>query len=239
VTFGSEHYIPVLKIKRGEKKALTAIEPSICQRITPLLEIVQRTDKSLDDHLKTAFKELANSTSRYARCFLDAREIAPDGTTGAQEVFARASAAGIAFTPVTGFSRSADVAAALGHRTRGLALRLTREEFEAGQLAPGLADFMNQHGLVPEETDLIVDLGPVDDMVVDGVIAFTDAFLSEVPDQTRWRTLTVLHVPSRKAWVGSGNSPTIWSSGLNGSLGETTFMVAARVFPACRRSATA
>ena len=40
MTFGPHHYVPVLKIKRGEKKALAAIEPSVRQRITPLLEIV-------------------------------------------------------------------------------------------------------------------------------------------------------------------------------------------------------
>lgn len=191
MSFGPEHYVPVLKIKRGEKRALTAIAPSIRERIIPMLEIVQRTEKSLDDHLDTAFKDLVSSLSPYARCFLDAREIAPDGPAGAQAVFSRAAAAGIIFTPVTGFSRSADVAAALRHRTHGIALRLTRDELEGGNLAPGLAGFMDQHGLAPEEIDLVVDLGPVDDMIVDGVIELTDAFLSEVPDHTRWRTFTV------------------------------------------------
>ncbi len=191
MTFGPHHYVPVLKIKRGEKKALAAIEPSIRQRITPLLEIVERTGKTLSDHLETAFKDLAGSVSPYARCFLDAREIAPDGPAGAQAVFSQASAADIIFTPVTGISRSADVAAALSHRTHGIALRLTREELEAGGLAIGLAGFMSQHELSPEEIDLVVDLGPVDEMVVDGIIAFTDTFLREVPHKTRWRTFTL------------------------------------------------
>jgi hypothetical protein len=204
VSFGPDHYVPVLKVKRGEKKALTAIAPSIRQRITPLLEIVERTEKSLDDHLKTAFKDLANSVSPYVRCLLDAREIAPDGPAGAQAVFSRAAAAGLVFTPVTGFSRSADVAAALSHRTHGIALRLTRVELEGGNLASGLTGFMSQHGLAPEEIDLVVDLGPVDDMVVDGVIAFTDAFLSEVPDHTRWRTLTVSACAFPKSMGGVG-----------------------------------
>ena len=191
MTFGPRHYIPILKIKRGEKKALQAIEDPIRQRITPLLEIVERTDKALDEHLKTAFKDLADSVRPYSRCFLDAREIAPDGPAAAAEVFQQASSAGIAFTPVTGITRSADVAAALSHRTQGVALRLTRDEFEAGHITGSLGSFMSQHGLAPEEADLIVDLGAVDDLVVDGVSALTDAFLAEVPDHTRWRTFTV------------------------------------------------
>lgn len=191
MTFGPHHYVPVLKIKRGEKKALAAIEPSVRQRITPLLEIVERTDKQLDAHLKTTFRDLADSVEPYSRCFLDAREIAPDGPVAAEEVFNRASSAGIVFTPVTGITRSADVTAALSHTTNGLALRLTRDEFEGGHLASSLISFMSQHRLVPEETDLIVDLGPVDDMVVDGVVAFTDVFLTDIPDHARWRTFTV------------------------------------------------
>jgi len=194
VTFGSRHYVPVLKIMRGEKKALQAIDPTVRQRVTPLLEIVKRkadTARTIDGHLDTAFKGLADSVEPYSRCFLDAREIAPDGAAAAAEVFRRASEAGIRFTPVTGITRSADVDAALDHRTHGAALRLTRDEFEGGGLGTRLIGFVSEHGLSPEETDLIVDLGPVDDLVVVGISALTDAFLAEVPDHTRWRTFTV------------------------------------------------
>jgi hypothetical protein len=190
MTFGPHHYVPVLKIKRGEKAALAAIEPSLRERLTPLLEIVERRDKPLAGHLDTAFKNLADSVRPYTRCFLDAREIAPDGPAAAEHVFRRAAADGIAFTPVTGITRTADVVAALNHRGHGLALRLTRAELEAGQV-PGAVGFMTQHDLVPEDVDLIVDLGPVDDMVVDGMSALADAFLAEVPSSARWRTLTL------------------------------------------------
>jgi len=192
MSFGPSHYVPVLKIKRGEKKALTQISPTIRRRVTPLLEIVERIeDKGVDEHLDTAFAKLAESVAPYSRCFLDAREVAPDGPAAAAAVFERASAEGISFMPVTGISRSADVIAALQHRTSGLALRLTREEFEAGNLAHRLSVFTQQHGLSREETDLIVDLGAVDDLITPGVRALAGAFLSSVPDASAWRTLTV------------------------------------------------
>jgi hypothetical protein len=194
VTFGAHHYVPVLKVKRGEKKALSLVLPVLRARISPLLEIVERKpDKpgTVAAHLDNAFKGLAASVSSYARCFLDAREIAPDGPAAALEVFRRATSAGIVFTPVTGILRTADVAAALGHQQHGLALRLTREEFESGNLNRSLQAFMKQHGLTPEGTDLIIDLGAVDEMIVDGVAALTAAFLSDVPDHPRWRTFTV------------------------------------------------
>lgn len=194
MTFGSNHYVPVLKVKRGEKAALRSLAPPLFQRITPLLEIVERRpDKasSLRVHLDTAFKDLAASAAPFSRVFLDAREIAPDGAAAAQAAFDRAAEEGMSFTPVTGVNRNADVAAALAHSQMGVALRLTRQEFEAGGLNQAIHRFLSIHGLAPEALDLIVDLGAVDDMVSFGVMALADAFLAEVPFLTRWRTLTV------------------------------------------------
>jgi len=67
----------------------------------------------------------------------------------------------------------------------------TRDEYESGDLARNLQDFMKRHDLALEEIDLIVDLGSVDDLIVAGVTALTDAFLADVPDHSRWRTFTV------------------------------------------------
>ncbi len=192
MTFGARHYVPILKVKRGEKTTLRRISANLCSWITPLLEIVERKpDKVLAAHLETAFKDLAESVRPYPRCFLDAREIAPEGAEAAVEVFRRASNAGIVFAPVTGISRMADVAAALGHRTHGLALRLTRPEFENGDLATSVEAFLRLHGLAPNEVDLIIDLGAVEDLIVDGIKTLTEAFMADVPHHERWRTFTV------------------------------------------------
>ncbi|MCL5801666.1 MAG: beta family protein [Gammaproteobacteria bacterium] len=194
VIFGPNHYVPVLKVKRGEKAALLALAAPLCSRITPLLEIVERkVDKApnVEKHLDTTFKDLAGSAKLFSRCFLDARELAADGPAAAAQVFQRAVAAGIVFTPVTGLSRAADVAAAMTHRQHGLMLRLTRDEFESGGLTVAIGRFLTTHGLSPEQVDLFVDLGAVDQMVVAGIMALTDAFLADIPDHPRWRTLTV------------------------------------------------
>lgn len=192
MSFGPDHYMPVLKVKRGEKMALRLVKASFRSRIMPLLEIIERRpEKALEEHLDTAFSGLAESVREYPRCFLDARELASDGQTAAAATFQRAADAGMVFTPVTGISRSADVDVAKEYRALGLALRLTRGEFERGGLTKNLSKFMTAHGLAPEETDLIVDLGPVDDMIAPGVMAFANSFLTEVPEHARWRTFTI------------------------------------------------
>lgn len=192
MTFGPNHYVPVLKVKRGEKSALKQVDASLKPRITPLLEIVERKDnKTIHAHAKTAFDKLAESVAAYPRCLLDLREIAPDGESAAAMFFDRAVSEGLLFTPVTGISRTADVAAALAHQTNGLALRVTRAEFEAGALAARISTFLTTHAVDPSTVDLIADLGPVEDLIAEGIMALTSAFLAEIPQQTQWRTLTV------------------------------------------------
>ena len=191
MTLESTDYVPVLKVKRGEKSALRTILDANRSRITPLLEIVERTDAGLDDHLRIAFSGLGESLNGYPRCFLDTREIERDGPTAAQETFRRATEEGIAFTPVTGLTRAADLAAALNFSVDGLALRLTRKEFEDGILPQGIPRFMAMYGLIPEHVDLIIDLGALDDFVTPGVVGFGAAFLGEIPNQGRWRSLII------------------------------------------------
>ena len=41
MTFGPGHYVPVLKVKRGEKSALQLVDFDLRKHITPLLEIVE------------------------------------------------------------------------------------------------------------------------------------------------------------------------------------------------------
>jgi hypothetical protein len=192
MTFGANHYVPILKVKQGEKAALASVAHALVPQITPLLEIVERTDgKPIDKHIDTAFKGLPHAVSSYSRCFIDTAAIAADGTSAARDVFSRGKAAGIVFTPITGVTRTVDVAPALEYTDHGIGLRLTRAEFESGQLPTAIPSFLGMHGLSSSDVDLIVDLGAVEEMVVDGIAALTGAFLADVPNHQGWRTLTV------------------------------------------------
>jgi hypothetical protein len=197
MTFGPDHYVPVLKLKRGEKAALEALTDAVRASITPLFEVPDRKalpgkkPRELTRHIDTAFSKLGAALAGFDRFFVDCREIAPDGPGAAAEVFSHAAALGTPFTPVTGLSRTADLGAALAHKKHGTAIRLTRDEYETGHLPRDLVAFMRQNGLRHEETDLFLDLGAVEDMIVPGVIALARGFVDDVPEPKRWRTLTV------------------------------------------------
>ena len=142
------YYMPVLKAKRAEKVALTKVASALRPRILPLVEVVaRRPEKSVDGHLDTAFADLPETLQPYGRCLLDAGEIAADGASAAEAVFDRATQAGLKFSAVTGLSRSADVAPAVANKGNGLALRVTRKEFEAGGLAGRIEAFLEAHHL--------------------------------------------------------------------------------------------
>lgn len=199
MNFGPDHHVPVLKCKRGEKHALGNLAPAVRSALTPLMEVPElvtknvgkKKKKTLPEHLTTTVKDLAKAVGSQ-RCFIDVRELAPLGAAAAASAFSAIAKTGVSFVPVTGITRTADVAAALAHPSSGLGIRLTREEFEKQVLPHGLTQFLATHGVDPGEVDLLIDLGEIEAMVVPGALRLAQAFLRAIPTHTKWRTFTLL-----------------------------------------------
>ncbi|MBL9039088.1 MAG: hypothetical protein JNG84_11270, partial [Archangium sp.] len=181
--FPAKHYVPALKLKAAEKDALSVLAPSVKKGITPLLQVVENPQsKPLQKHIETAFKKIEGAVSGLARYFIDPVEIADSGKNGADLTFKKCSGLSVPYTPVAGPSRPVDLtlAALQAVNRTGLAVRITRKEFESGTLASSVSKFLATHSLNPASLDLIVDLGAVDSMIADGVVALTEAFLAAV-----------------------------------------------------------
>lgn len=195
MTFGPNHYVPALKIKTGEKDALAILSLANKQRITPILQVVERVGtKAIDKHIETTFKKLQPAVTGLARFFIDPVEIEPDGAAAAKSVFEKCRYLGVPFTPVAGMSRAPALTTAALQATgrAGLAIRLTRADFETGKLAATLPAYLKTHSIAPPETDLVLDLGPVGDMISDGIVALAESFLASVAHLAQWKTLTLL-----------------------------------------------
>lgn len=189
--FGAAHYVPVLKIKDNEKRALESLGATCPGAFTPLLEVVERKDRTFAAHLDTTFNRLAQSLTGHTPCFLDARELASDGNPGANAVFARADSEGIDYVPVVGLTRPVGNGPAIAHGKGGVALRLTRGELELGVITAGVPAFLKAHNLVAENIDLVMDMGDVGMLIPVGVVALANSFLSVVPHHSAWRTFTL------------------------------------------------
>lgn len=189
----ARRYVPVLKLKQGEKRALALVRPAVAALMTPLLEVVESVRaEPIAKHLSRAFHKLDRAVEGLDRYLLDPRELAPLGEPAAREVFRRATDLGKPFTPVVGISRASGVRSALDAAQDGLAIRLERGELEVPGLGPRLMRFVGTHALVAAQLDLLVDLGSVDLMVTAGVADMALAFLREVPQPPTWRSVTLL-----------------------------------------------
>lgn len=186
-------YVPILKCKRGEKKAVELLQPKIRQAVVPLFEIVElSTGRAFADHLVTSFKGLESAAPMGSPFFLDCREIGSLSNSAAGDALAAANTLGFTFIPVTGISRPPhETAAALKFGTRGLCLRLTRSELEEGLFPGAVSAFLQQHTLLPANVDLLLDMGAISNMIVPGVAAMANAFMQAVPNINAWRNLII------------------------------------------------
>jgi hypothetical protein len=190
--FGPDHYVPVLKCKRGEKKALELLPPKVKDKLTPVLEVVENKDKNpLDAHLDTAFRKLPVAVGSRP-FFLDARELEPMGSRAAVAVFERATTLSLNFVPVTGISRGFDVSAAISNAHRGICIRVTKDEYENGTLRSGLQAFIRRYRLPENVVDIVLDMGPLEDMVVSGAARLAQGMIRSLPTPQAWRTVTIV-----------------------------------------------
>lgn len=188
-------YVPILKAKHAEKKALQLIKKAVSECITPLFEIVEINKKKghdLTSHLATSLdRDFRHAVYRPGRYYLDVREISSEGEQGAREAFRKARYLGIPFVPVTGISRKEDVGPALHHRQHGIAIRLFSEDFEdqSSHLSKRIIHFCEANGITPDSTDLIIDLRSIEGMIEEGSTRKAQRFIDQIPSVDDWREL--------------------------------------------------
>lgn len=203
-TFSFNHYVPALTWKRAEQAALQSLAVAARAQITPLIDIVPipvdldtgGQKKTLEEHVDPAIARI-NTAWGAAEFFLDPAEVALDlnaqNQSGAVHVFAHAASLGLQFVPVTGLLRTPpEIAAALAHTQRGVALRLEADVLAMPNMPALLTGFLQVHHLQPARVDLILDLGAVVGMPSFAITSTAQAQIQRVPNLGAWRTLTIL-----------------------------------------------
>ncbi|MDO7787232.1 beta family protein [Desulforamulus aquiferis] len=170
--FDSKYYVPILKWKRGEQKALEFLSDQHKERLTPLIEIVpipydyanDRPQKAIDDHLKDIGNQLSTSWGKEKPIFLDLywlddSERLKDDRHPLEFIRSEASQKGINLIPVTGTTRSDDyneaVKEAYIQDKLGVCIRLEDEDFL--DIDSALEDLLEQLCVKPEQVDLVID----------------------------------------------------------------------------------
>lgn len=170
-------YVPILKAKEGEYKALADLRPDVKVAISPILEVPpipwdyasDAPAKGLDAHIAPVIPKVAAAWGAGQVAYLDAGLVADERTAvGAhpvQALFGEARAAGLSLVPVSRIDGSADDLAAVAGVVvadgRGMCLRLVPDDFLAGaSLGAEIARVLAATGTDAAGVDLVIDLGP-------------------------------------------------------------------------------
>lgn len=213
--FAETHYVPVLKWKRGEQRALRELDPSIRAGMTPLLEMTFNPDLDsgepphpLPELVDSALDVMSQSWLKDRPFFLDPAMFAmlhEGGGTGTGALFDAAQERALPFVPVVRLAQSEEeVRASLG-AGRNLCLRLGFDASDDG-LEERVSRLLKTHQLQLEDVDLVLDFGALPTESVGVAARLARCFVEAVPHLERWRTLTLLATsfPAHMGGVPSG-----------------------------------
>ncbi|MDQ0425152.1 beta family protein [Cellulomonas iranensis] len=224
MTFDHRHYVPVVLTKRGERRALGDLSPSVKSHLTPLFEVapidwnfdLDEPSKTIDGHLSTLGPDLAACWG-HDRAFVDMQFIAPtermaDGSHPLDWLIAQANAAGVTLLPSVSPGRDvayrAAAARAVARDRRGACIRLTTGEWPSATGVARLDELLRELAIAPADVDLILDLA--EDVAASSELALTAVRneLNALPYAADWRTVTVSGAgfPKDLSGVGRGLS---------------------------------
>lgn len=207
--FNQDHYVPIIRWKRGEQTALSELDPQLKSRMTPLIEIPpvdwdfenECPKKSIDDHIKNLASQLKNSWNHSNTIFIDALQIClddeetlADGSHPLEYIFDILFKENIVAVPVTGKGRGINYQKAVNLITQkynnGYAIRLIDDDFD--DIDSVIEWFINQFDKPLEEIDIIIDNKYIDPKTPIGRMAkLVAGSLLSLPYINNWRTLTV------------------------------------------------
>jgi hypothetical protein len=199
-------YVPVLKAKDAELKALGALVPRVKDRIHPLLEVMPEgvadvktgTRKSLDTHLAKTHARIVKCWGTSSPMFVDFivdRGRVVGKKTVAKRVFDDFIADGVKFVPVTSLDASLpyqdEVRNAIRSTGSGACIRLRYQDFDPRVLPRRIEELRQFLGLGYAGTDVVIDLREINEEQVPPMVLAVQAVLAALPGVDQLRSLTV------------------------------------------------
>lgn len=228
--FEYKHYVPILKAKEGEFKALEVTFDATKQFMTPLLEIVEVPwdyeneveEKEINVHLSNIGKKTLNAWGTSMPIFIDSNvidsaRVMNDGITHHLSfLFDDFRSKNILSIPVTGLTRHSsykntvnEIAAIDG---RGICLRLAKEDIASSDIKDNIDTDLQFYNLTPKQVDLIIDFGSIANADVRLLLLLVISMINNnIPYIHNWRTLTITSTafPIDLSEIDSGTFDTI------------------------------
>ena len=199
-------YVPVIKAKEGEFKALEVTKDNVLDQLSPLFEIVnlpwnyidECESKTIDLHLDKIGKKIEDSIGNRG-FFVDSRYIDGDrimnnGQHHLGFIFNDFRERNLNGVPVSGFTKLASYKNAVKeiYQTdkKGICLRIERDELGAKDLQDKIDDFLNFYEIQLNEVDIIIDLKNITSTEKNlYILSITTILNHSFPYIDKWRNL--------------------------------------------------
>ncbi len=208
MNFDYSHYVPILKGKLGELRALQNVDKELVTKFTPLVEVPPIPPKyidgqedpvpgkSIDAHVEYTTEKLADTLLGLQQFFIDALYVENEDDLGNGEspgaaIFTELRNATMPFIPVIGLDRGEEygdaVKFSIENDKRGCCVRVMEADLESlVELQPQVESLLAFLGIGPADVDLLIDFGPK--VPAKSALPYQiDAF----PLVNEWRTFTV------------------------------------------------
>jgi hypothetical protein len=183
--FEHQHYVPVLRIKPAELRALRASDPVLRSRVTPILECPPGVLRGCDTlvKLERRFDRIVSHISGWSgrSVFIDFSMVGSSKPQALETMVARAARAGIRPILVLSLKGGAD------SMVPGICLRISPEELRLTDVGEKIDARLKLYAASPAVTDLVIDR-----VHVDSGSRTYEEFAGGIPSVLSWRTLTVL-----------------------------------------------
>lgn len=203
-------YVPILKGRMGEFRALSELDAGFSRGVVPLIElpltaeaVAEEESPDFDDEPPIAPADVAKFTSDVARRWAPGRRLIFDAGPAlgprnpAVEVINGLAPRDFAVTPTVRPSDSENAIRHVGGSIRewnlgSACIRLTGDDLDDfdAPLPQTLQNVLDLVGLPPDRVDLVLDFGPVaDDQAAAFSARIARLVLAELPFREEWRTL--------------------------------------------------
>lgn len=205
----TNRYVPILKGKLGEFRALLHLTDVTKDSVTPLIEVppipwdfeedepARKIDKHLEKLIPNISKHWGSERQFYIDFnFIPSEERMNDNSHPIIWVFNQAREAGLSCIPVIGLNRDSDyleaVKTVVKQDKRGVCIRIENNDIEDDNLDESITQIVKSMGLKEPDVDIVIDLKEIQKEQMGLLIRSIRDVIRSLPNVDNWRALSLV-----------------------------------------------
>lgn len=168
-----KHYVPIVKWKRGEQKALKELSNAVFENMTPVIELLLPNNnvktgepsKTIEEHTENISKDLETVFQNQKLFFIDCKNLKDKiGESYANLVYDKIQEKTLNYIPVIYLQSSEEEINLVKNNKNGICVRVDTDTLSSLDFPQNLLKFLSQINVKTHNVDLILDLAAVIDI---------------------------------------------------------------------------